>query len=363
MEPNAPRMDDSQDAEYSGGEALTRGVLHDIAGALTAIAGWAELALSTHAEREPALRLIRESAATAARLTQRLLGGRSDTWADPLELAQQVAQLLRPMAAERHVSIEVEATGGELPSLPEGACFSILWNLAHNAVALSAEGTRVRVQLRSQDAGLGISVVDAGPGMDALVKQRAFEPGFSRRPGGRGLGLSRVRELTSKLGGTIALHDAVGGGARVEVAIPRLERPARVLHQSGVIEREAFLPAGSGRLPNTKLLVVDDDDALRRMLVTALSRRGARCTEAGSVAQVNDAEGPWDLAFVDLTLGDGSGLELAERLRLARLAERVVCMSGQTSMPPGARFRPDAWLRKPFEPDDLVATALRMLQT
>jgi len=359
------RMDESRAGAEStapgADETLAAGVVHDIAGALTAIAGWAELALESRApgDCEEALTLIRRSAGTATRLARGLLAGQADAWARPAELAEQVAHLLRPMAARRDLEIIVEAGTDPLPQLPEGPCFSMLWNLTHNAVALSAPGSIVRIRLDPVNGGVRLRVIDAGPGLEAAVERRAFEAGFSRRPGGNGLGLFRVRELAATLGGQVSLRNGSGGGAIAEITLPRLESaPTPRLRQSGVIPRTS---SGAMPLAGVTLLVVDDDDALRSMLAATLSRRGAACTEAASLADVERAEGPWDLALLDLSLRDGSGLRLAERLRRANAAGRVICMSGQTSMPPGATFRPDGWLRKPFEPDEVLASVLRTL--
>ena len=359
------RMDESQaggeSSALSAHEALTVGVVHDIAGALTAIAGWAEFALATEerVEREQALRLIRQGAGSAARLARGLLGGQADAWANPREVAEQVTQLLRPMAVRRDLEIVVDTGESPLPRLPEGACFSLLWNLAHNAVALSAPGTRVQIRLAAHETGIRMRVIDAGPGLDASVERHAFDAGFSRRPGGSGVGLFRVREIAASLGGAVSLRNAPGGGAVAEVTVPALEpAPGPRLRRSGVVARRA---PDTMLLQGATLLIVDDDDALRSMLVATLARRGASCSEAASLAEVEETTGRWDLALLDLSLRDGSGLRLAERLRHAGRVRRVICMSGQSSMPPGAGFRPDAWLRKPFEPAEVLACVLRML--
>jgi len=358
MTPNEPEVETRLPTDEGD---LAKGVVHDLAGALTAIQGWAELALSAPETVSPesALELVRASAATASRLARTLLRGNEESWADPVEVGHQVARLLRPAAARRGVTVSVEAPAEALPEMPEGACFSILWNLAHNAVALTEPRSAVAIRFGRGGTAIGFRVVDSGPGLDEEGKRRAFDAGFSQRPGGSGLGLSRVRHLVRELGGEVRLSDNPSGGLCVDVTLPMAERVAsRAVRRSGVIARS---DAHTASLFGARILVVDDDDALRQMLATSLRLRGAQCGEAGSVAQATQSSERWDMALVDLTLTDGSGMDLADELRSSGRARHIVCMSGQTSLPPHASFRPDAWLRKPFEAEDVVGVAKRLL--
>jgi len=104
---------------------------------------------------------------------------------------------------------------------------------------------------------------------------------------------------------------------------------------------------------NLRVLVVDDDAGMRSMMRTALEIQGAQVTDADGYESAIALEGPFDLALVDLNLGDGRGDELIGALRADERVQRAVLLSGSADVELGATGDPDAVLRKPFELEDL----------
>ena len=108
------------------------------------------------------------------------------------------------------------------------------------------------------------------------------------------------------------------------------------------------------RIEGVRVLVVEDDESVREMIKAVLELRGARVTAVASVAAAKAHTDRVDVAVVDVTLGDGSGTEVIAHLRALDLAERILLASGAADIPQLESARADAWLRKPFDVQDLV---------
>jgi two-component system KDP operon response regulator KdpE len=119
----------------------------------------------------------------------------------------------------------------------------------------------------------------------------------------------------------------------------------------------------SGQLSEIRILVVDDDLALRELLATAFSLRGARITTVASAAEAQRLEGSFDVALIDMTLADGRGDELLAQLRRRGCVNAAMLVTGSVQKPklvPGGE--PDDWVRKPFEISQLVDRLKRTLE-
>ncbi len=343
---------------------VAAGVSHELANALAAIAGWARLA--QQGERiDEALTLIEKSAENAWQAARKMLeevGGTRRRTVDTIDLSafvEDAAKLLAPKATARMVSVRTRIEPGVRIRGDRGAAWSIVWNLAQNAVeALSKGGTvEIRLSIRGDQAVLAIE--DDGPGMNGEQRVRAFEPYFTTKPTGTGLGLALVRRAVAELEGEIDLQSHIGLGTRFTVAFPVAEgtQPARrnggTKRSSGVYYAETI----AGRI-----LVVDDDASLREMIAAALTMRGAEVIAVGSPEAALVEPGPFALAVLDLRLPEITGDALAARLRAAGIAQRVLLITG---MEPPEHYapggEPDAVLRKPFELEDLFEHLTQLL--
>jgi signal transduction histidine kinase len=334
---------------------LAANVSHELANALGAIAGWARLA--RQGERvDEALELIEKSADSAWQSARKMLediGGerrRTQGTIDLSAFVEDAARLLAPKAAARMVSVKTQIEPGLRVRGDRGAAWSIIWNLAANGVEAVAKGGTVELRLSPRGDRAVLAVEDDGPGMSAEQRVRAFEPYFTTKPSGTGLGLALVRRAVAELDGEIELNTHIGLGTRFTVSFPlAAESPSRrapgTKRSSGVFYAETI---------TARILVVDDDAGLREMIAAALSMRGAEVVAVGSPEAALAERGPFALAVLDLRLPDLSGDGLAARLRASGIAQRVLLITG---MEPPAHYapggEPDAVLRKPFELEEL----------
>jgi len=341
---------------------LTAAISHELSNALGAVAGWARLA--RQGERvDEALALI-ERSADAAWLSARQIMAAARSMSDPEGAAEpidlsafvdEVSHLLAPKAMGKRVRIVPDIEPGLWVVGDRGRLWSVVWNLAANAVEALPEAGSVwlRVAARdnlNEDRKVCLEVEDNGPGLDRDAQRKSFQPFFTTKETGTGLGLPAVRRAVEELGGTLDLHSIPGSGCRFVVELERATPPCTAQqpereHRSGVYYSEPF---------DIRVLVVDDDLSLREMVATALQMRGATVVAVASPALALVEPGTFDLAVVDLLLPEMRGDELLRRLRQEGRVDRAALVTG-TELPKDLvdGGEPDAVVRKPFELEDL----------
>jgi len=215
----------ARDAE----RAVLLSVSHDLRTPLTSIRGYAEgIEDGTVEPREAAAVVARESGRlerlvgdllALARLRQGVLEVRHEP-VDLAAVASEAEERLRPRAREAGVEVRVE--GGEAPALADqGRVLQVLTNLLDNSIRVSPRGATVTV---ATAPGM-LAVSDQGPGIPEAEIPQAFERFHLRSrtggsPDGAGLGLAIVRELSEAMGGSAAVENLPGGGARFSVRLP-----------------------------------------------------------------------------------------------------------------------------------------------
>jgi signal transduction histidine kinase len=155
----------------------------------------------------------------------------------PVELSQAVARVLDLLAGEaerRSIRLERELTGvpgSTLVAGEEERLRQVLVNLTLNAIEATPDGGLVKVRCGPEAAdagmeeggpGVGVVIDDSGPGVPEAARDRIFEPFFTTKAKGSGLGLPIVHAIVSQHGGTVAVEEAPGGGARFLLRLPRL---------------------------------------------------------------------------------------------------------------------------------------------
>lgn len=203
-----------------------------------------------------------------------------------------------------------------------------------------------------------VSVTDIGTGMTPDVARRAFEPFFTTKPPGKGtgLGLSSVYGLAHQLGGDASLVTAPGRGTTVLFEIPRIGGIA-----TGVSDANSTAEAPPGK--GESVLLVEDDDAVRRVTRERLERLGYNVTEAASGPQAIaalTAESDFALVFSDVVMPGGiSGFDLARWMREKRPKTPILLTTGYAGeIKDGDEPGAPPILRKPYALADL-ARALR----
>ncbi len=352
---------------------LAGGVAHDFNNFLSVIRGYAGF-LEQSLPAESPLRAdageISQAAERAARLTNQLLVfSRRDVVRSRVldlgDLLLGMRTLLERTVGEA-VELRVE-TPDELwrveadPSQVE----QVLMNLAVNARDAMPNGGTLELTLANArlDAGdltasspvagryVRLRVRDGGAGMPPEVVEHAFEPFYTTKPKGQGtgLGLATVYGIVTQAGGSVEISSAPGEGTAVEVLLPATG--AEPEHET---EPERT-PSEAGR--GETILVVEDEDAVRRLTQRILSRAGYVVVEAvggaAAIAAWEAHEGEIDLLLTDVVMPGMSGKELADRLDVV-----PVFMSGYTDdvvLRHGIEAGQPRLVQKPFDADTLLA--------
>ena len=360
---------------------LAGGVAHDFNNILMAVQGYVALSLSRVTPTDPVrawIEEIRKAADRAANLTRQLLAFSRQQVLRPkaLDLAHELREfekLLRPMLGER-VRLSVDAPDG-LGAVwaDESAVNQIVMNLAVNARDAMPNGGDLEIRLRAidgvpgstvRDAGLlEITVRDTGTGMDDATKARAFEPFFTtKEPGkGSGLGLAQVYGLVEQCGGTIELETEVGKGSTFRVLLPRLEGPAVPS------ERAPAPPAQGGR--GERLLLVEDEPLVRKLLEQLMSRAGYQVTSSSdpmAALALAQLDAGIELIVTDVVMAGMTGPELVEKIEQVRGAIPTIFMSGHTEdefIRSGTLGDHQRFMQKPFSPAELLSEVRALLES
>ena len=352
---------------------LAGGIAHDINNALTAIAGYAELALGEVAADHPAradVEEIRRAAERAGAVTRQLLAFSRKQIIEPrlFNLNDTVASIARLLSrlVGHDVSVRTELSDDLRPIVGDpGQVEQAIVNLAVNARDAMPDGGEIVLETSFEVVDgptarshapmppgeyVRLAVRDTGHGMSRETQARIFEPFFTTKPVGKGtgLGLSMVYGTLKQIGGFIFVSSELGRGTTFTLYF----RPAA--------EASATLPvhetATSGVRPT--ILVAEDEDAVRHLVASSL-RGDYDLLLAGSAEEAlhiaDSRSDPIDLLLTDAIMPGQSGVELAAALVQRWPALRVLFMSGYTEEDlslAGAGHRA-AVLQKPFTPRDL----------
>jgi signal transduction histidine kinase len=177
---------------------------------------------------------VRRTVAFGARLVEQLLlFGRQDAGAterlDIEELLRQIEPVLARILQGRRLDLRIAAPGANV-RVAAAEMKQLVLNLCVNAGEAVAPGGTVRVELREprpdetiSPTAVVLAVADDGVGMDDETKSHIFEPYFSRKPSGQGIGLSTVWGIVKRARGTILVDSAPGAGTTVRIALPRVD--------------------------------------------------------------------------------------------------------------------------------------------
>jgi PAS domain S-box-containing protein len=317
---------------------LAGGVAHDFNNLLMAISGYTELAESHADDADRSRRDLREVAhATerAADLTRQLLAfarrqSLEQAIVDVNAVVRDAAPLLtRLLGADVELTTRLDDGIGAIRG-DGGQLTQVLLNLAVNArdamprggaltIATTAERLPATPRRPSGDYTV-LTVSDTGEGIDAAAREHLFEPFFTTKGVGRGtgLGLAMVHGIVEQMGGTISVDSRPGEGASFRIALPRVaEQP-----QPAEVATEAVV----GR--NETILLVEDEDVVRRLTEEMLEGLGYRVVTVASPREALDLHTHWDLLLTDVMMPGMSGRELAAMLRRQRPGVPVVFVSG-----------------------------------
>ncbi len=345
--------------------ALVSGVAHELNNPLAAIAAFAEaLALDPHqADLEESAEVIRSEAMRAGRIVQTLLDfarqrPRMQTAVDLGEIADRVLALqrsaLKKARARATVSVsnDVPAVSGDPQELQQVVLNAVV--NARQAIETAGRPGQITITARSSDHYVLVTVEDTGPGVPPEILDRVFEPFFSTKAEhGTGLGLAISFGLVRGMGGRMWMQNVEGGGARLSFELP-------------VDAGSPDAATRGGRRPAVQrlsLLVVEDEEAVRRAMALLAKRLGHDVTTVGRFADATERLGQpdarYDALLVDVHLDEAhTGFDLFDFLRTAGqgLEQRIVFTTGDSisTQTRDALERADRpVLRKPFSLDEL----------
>ena len=366
---------------------LAGGVAHDFNNLLMVIRGQAMLSLSSFFPPLPLRRNLEgilKAAERATTLTRQLLAfGRKQVLQpkvlDLNSLVAQVSELLPPLLGEDiRIRMLLDPDLGRVRADP-GQVEQVLMNLVVNARDAMPRGGDLTIETANVDLDenwpqrypgfqpgphVMLAVADTGHGMDAETLSHAFEPFFTTKEKhkGTGLGLATAYGIIEQSGGGICLLSEPGRGTTLTIYFPRTAEPIEEVAAPEVREGAS---AGS-----ETILVVEDDDAVRKMTRTFLTIHGYEVLEAGNAAEALQIADKYrdtiDLLLTDVVMPGIKGRELVAQI--AKMCEDlpVLYMSAYTEdaavnngiLDPGTAF-----IEKPFGPDELALKVRALLET
>ena len=362
---------------------LAGGMAHEFNNLLTRIRLYSELAVeaaggATRVRHE--VDEIQRAAGSAGELTKQLLSLslQGQTPRSPIDLndvvrsnEEMIQTLLPEFYLECRLSREPLVVLGDFRELEQ-----ILVNLALNARDATTGAGAVVIETFAADhhawSGAGddppngwavLRFIDSGHGMDPETRERAFDPFFTRKRNGTGLGLSVIQGIVKQANGHITVDSKPGQGASFEIYWPLASGCVDAPRSSDA----SASSSGSGE----RVLVVEDQDSVRTALARLIRSNGytvETCSTAEQALELAKKRAePFDLLVSDIVLPGMSGIELASKALTEGLKHKTLLISGhlETSdggglrdIPPGCVF-----LRKPFSSAELLSKMSQLLHS
>ena len=363
---------------------LAGGMAHETNNQMMVVLSFVEFLLrgtNLTEEQRGDLRIMSDAAERVSALTRQLLALSRSQVLDTrvLELDSVVGEaesvLRRTLGPEIRLSVQFEP-GEKWVLADRNQLVQIMVNLALNAKD-SIQGTgELTISTRRSDRGpaggrLGavwqgkgvalLSVADTGSGIDPSILGRIFEPFFSTKPTGQGtgLGLPVVEGIVSQSGGDIWVESKPGYGTVVTIGLALTE---------ALIEEPVVSMVSNGKGGNETVLVVDDEEQVRRLLARGLALGDYRVMEASggqeAIAMLEQEGCPVQVVVTDIAMPDMNGVELAARIRGSWPGLPVVFVSGHpyevVALEQGV-IDAGRFLQKPFKVDTMLAVVRNAL--
>jgi signal transduction histidine kinase len=379
------RARDAADEANRAKDVFLATVSHELRTPLNSILGWARLLSEGTLDRETLARglaTIQRNAQIQVQLiedildTTRAISGKLHLELSTLDLAQVARAAfdgVKPSADAKQLELQLlvpEETlrvRGDSDRLQQA-----VGNLLANAVKFTPVGGSIRVELSSSEQSVTVSVQDTGKGIAKQFLPHVFDrfrqedDAATRRHSGLGLGLALVRHIVAAHGGSVsARSEGEGRGASFSITLPSEQQRSS---RTGETDRPSPPPVIDhglpvGRLSNIKILVVEDDEDARDLLVTVLTQQGAKVSEAGSASEALARVGQSapDVMLSDIGLPGEDGYELIRAIRargftpgaLPAIALTAYSRREDQRLALQAGFQ--AHVAKPVEPAILVA--------
>ena len=357
---------------------LTSGVAHDFNNLLTVVLGnirFLDREFTTagiDGKMKQRLGHMRTAAERGAKLTDQMLSFSRRQRLEPraLDLNQAVAGMQELLQSTMGGSIRIETKLADdlRPAMADPTQLELaVLNLAINARDGMGIGGTLTVSTSNISLGqpgqpedpppgeyVEICVTDTGSGMTAEVRAKAFEPFFTTKEVGKGsgLGLSQILGFAKQSGGGVSIRSKLGEGTSICIYVPRADHePERT--------EDGELRADIRALAGARILLVDDDNAVREVTAEALREVGYEVLEAGSGAAALEVLEALkiDLLIIDLAMPGMSGAQLATRVRANSPHLPILFVTGFADRSLLADVSEAHIVGKPFVPGELAAKA------
>ncbi len=366
---------------------LAGGVAHDFNNILTTIIGYADLMLMTVETDKPLTEEIEEiklAGERAAALTRQLLAFSRKQIVQPkiLDLNKLLTgiekMLVRLIGEDIEILIIPKSDLWKIEIDP-GQMEQVIMNLVVNAKDAMPNGGKLTIETVNMDLGenyftdhgivekhpgsyVVLTVSDTGIGMDKEAQERIFDPFYTTKEKGKGtgLGLSTIYGIVKQNNGFIWVYSEPGQGSTFKVYLPKVKGDVKgeEKERTPVIKLAGF----------ETVLIVEDDDSLRKLTQKSLQPHGYRILVAengeDALRVSKEHEGTIDLLITDVVMPRMGGKEVAERLQPLHPQMKIIYMSGYTDdsivhrgvLAPGLNF-----LEKPFSPAGLARKVREVL--
>ncbi len=356
------RLRDAQRAESIG--VLAGGIAHQFNNILTAVSGNISLALGEMRRDDQVKQYLEtalDSVQRAAALTRQLLAyaGKGSFVRLPVPVSgavEEAVHFLQP-SLPPNVQLRTELTH-ELPPIhiDPGQMQLLLANLIQNGVeAMGTDKGVVTLKTTCEPGHVVLDVLDTGCGMDAVTQRRVFDPFFTTKFTGRGLGLAAVYGIVKSCNGEITVESTLGMGTHVRLKFPIAQDKA------SAPQEEAPSRAGT-------VLVVDDEESIRKLAVAILSKHGISAIPVSTGSQALQslaAQGASIRAvLLDMAMPDMHGHEALPKMKMLRPDIQVIVSSGYDDAEVKQHFKGldvRSFLAKPYTGDQLLAHVLDAL--
>lgn len=366
---------------------LAGGIAHDFNNLLVAIMGNADLAETVLEANHPARDHVEEvlrASQRAADLCQQMLAyaGKGRSTVEPVDLnevVQEMAELMEvslPPTAELTLRLApaLPAVKGDVVQLRQ-----VVLNLLTNA-ADAVGGRRGWIEIvtfrsEADPAGdaeavvdarpgngpwVGIRVADTGVGMDDETRQRIFDPFFSTKARGRGLGLAAVLGIVRGHQGALTLRTTEGRGSEIQVLLPALPIDQRAVQPTPEYAR------GQTAIMGGRVLVVDDEESVREVAEAMLQVLGVEVVLARdgleAIERYEEDPGGIDLVLMDLTMPRMGGAEASQALRALDPGLPIILSTGYLDAAGPLAQRDDLpLLKKPYRREQLYRMVRELL--
>jgi two-component system, cell cycle sensor histidine kinase and response regulator CckA len=359
---------------------LAAGIAHDFNNLLGSILAEAELAeseLAAGSSPGQEIQILKGVAIRAGEIVRELMiyAGQDEASLDPVDsslLVEEMLALLK-ISISKHAILRVDLPEN-LPAVRANAIQirQVVMNLITNASeALGDKEGVISVAISRVESGqtsiagsplhpaagdyLRLTVSDTGTGMTDEVLSRIFDPFYTTKSAGRGLGLAAVQGIIRSHGGSINVSSAPGLGSRFEILLPCISQPVPDTRHPEALNAGDKLGCAAGTV-----LVVEDEPALRRAVSTILRREGFLVIEAGDgtagTKQFCANAAQIDVILLDMTLPGMSGRQVLEEVRRIRPDVKVILTSAYSQGTLGVigGEKPWGYIRKPYRISELT---------